>query len=104
MIFKTPSKRWFTHSEFSHKAHIRATKAASTAENKNPCETCHSPALAASKSTQTADVLLPGIDVCQECHTSAGKARSACVTCHTYHLRPNQERARFATEYGKTVY
>jgi hypothetical protein len=79
--------RWFTHAKFDHQAHIRATTAKATAENKNPCELCHRPDLVASKSTQTSDVLLPGIASCQECHSSPGGASFQCVTCHKYHER-----------------
>jgi predicted CXXCH cytochrome family protein len=79
--------RWFTHGKFEHQAHIRATIAKATAESKNPCEHCHRPDLAASKSTQTSDVLLPGIASCQECHSSAGGVSFQCVTCHQYHKR-----------------
>jgi predicted CXXCH cytochrome family protein len=79
--------RWFTHGKFEHQAHMRATIAKATAESKNPCESCHRPDLPASKSTQTTDVLLPGIASCQECHSSAGGVSFQCVTCHQYHER-----------------
>ena len=79
--------RWFMHGKFEHQAHIRATTIKATAANKNPCELCHSPDLAASQSTQTSDVLLPGIASCQKCHSSAGGVRFQCVTCHQYHER-----------------
>jgi predicted CXXCH cytochrome family protein len=79
--------RWFMHGKFDHQAHIRATTLKATAANKNPCELCHRPDFAASKSTETSDVLLPGIASCQECHSSAGGVSSQCVTCHQYHER-----------------
>lgn len=79
--------RWFTHGKFEHQAHIRATIAKATAESTNPCEHCHRPDLAASQSTQTSDVLLPGITSCQECHSSAGGVSFQCVMCHQYHQR-----------------
>ena len=79
--------RWFIHGKFDHQAHIRATTIKATAANKNPCELCHRPDFAASKSTETSDVLLPGIASCQECHSSAGGVSSQCVTCHQYHER-----------------
>lgn len=79
--------RWFTHAKFEHQAHMRATTAKATAEDKNPCEGCHRPDLPVSKSTQTSDVLLPGIASCQECHSSAGGVSTQCVTCHQYHER-----------------
>jgi predicted CXXCH cytochrome family protein len=79
--------RWFTHGKFEHQAHMRATAAKATAASQNPCESCHRPDLPASKSTQTSDVLQPGIASCQECHSSTGGVPSQCVTCHQYHQR-----------------
>jgi predicted CXXCH cytochrome family protein len=78
--------RWFKHGKYDHQAHIRATTI--KAANTNACELCHRPDLPVSKSTQTSDVLLPGIVSCQECHSSAGGASAQCVTCHQYHERP----------------
>ena len=79
--------RWFTHGKFEHQVHMRATIAKATAESKNPCESCHRPDLPASMSTQTSDVLLPGIASCQECHSSTGGVSVQCITCHRYHER-----------------
>jgi len=67
------ASRWLTRSEFDHSAHQMLV-----------CVTCHG---AATKSTKTSDVLLPGIAVCRECHVS-GKQDAAsgnCVECHVYH-------------------
>jgi hypothetical protein len=39
-------------------------------------------------SDATADILLPGIELCRNCHGSQqtrGSARSDCVECHAYH-------------------
>ena len=79
--------RWFTYAKFEHQAHMRATTARAAAENKNPCESCHRPDLPVSQSTQTSDVLLPGIASCQACHSAAGGVSFQCVTCHQYHER-----------------
>ena len=76
--------RWFPHSAFHHQVHLRAAKRRPAARH-TPCESCHSLEVAVSKSQQTSDVLLPGIAVCQECHSSAGGASQQCVLCHTYH-------------------
>jgi hypothetical protein len=65
--------RWFMHGEFDHSAHQMLM-----------CEGCHQQAMS---STKTSDVLLPGIEVCRECHVS-GKQDAAganCVECHIYH-------------------
>lgn len=72
---------WLPHARFSHARHRSVA-----------CLDCHPEA---SSSTSTADVLIPGIAVCHECH---GKARHAeagrieaattlCVSCHAYHGR-----------------
>lgn len=71
--------RWFQHARFSHRSH-RVLE----------CNACHT---RASKSRRTADVLIPGIQICQECHHQAGRswlsqgaaAPTACSTCHVYH-------------------
>ena len=71
--------RWFRHAEFDHKAH-RMLK----------CEECH---IGASKSTQTADVLVPGVETCRSCHRKSDRSGAAqeasattnCASCHIYH-------------------
>ena len=64
--------RWFTKASFDHAAHQGLT-----------CASCHPKA---ATSTVSSDVLLPGIQTCQNCHlgskTSAG---DSCSTCHAYH-------------------
>jgi hypothetical protein len=70
---------WFRHAVFDHTAH-RAVS----------CEACH---VSAGKSETSADVLLPGREVCAECHAPAsrgvgvaqGGARFDCGECHRYH-------------------
>lgn len=64
--------RWFEHAVFSHDSH-RMMK----------CVECHT---AAPTSRETADVLLPGIRICEDCHhEGAEAAESRCFECHTYH-------------------
>ena len=64
--------RWFSHAVFSHDAH-RFLK----------CLECHT---GASKSQESADILLPGIQTCERCHhTGEEAAESRCFECHTYH-------------------
>lgn len=65
--------RWFTNANFDHEAHQMLT-----------CESCHSHARA---STQTSDILLPGIATCQQCHRPSDKAaaQGSCFECHSYH-------------------
>jgi hypothetical protein len=64
--------RWLTHAKFDHDAHRGFT-----------CISCHEKALT---STESSDVLLPGIATCQTCHApGADHAESRCFECHTYH-------------------
>jgi uncharacterized paraquat-inducible protein A len=47
------------------------------------CVECHS---GATTSQETADVLLPGIAICEKCHRGGRQAaESRCFECHTYH-------------------
>jgi hypothetical protein len=64
--------QWLPHARFDHDAHRGFS-----------CTGCHSSAL---KSTETSDILIPGIAVCRTCHApGAGYAESRCFECHTYH-------------------
>jgi hypothetical protein len=64
--------RWMPHAKFDHGAHEGFT-----------CESCHAKALT---STETSDVLLPGIETCKKCHAPGLEhAESRCFECHTYH-------------------
>jgi hypothetical protein len=64
--------RWMPHARFDHSAHTGFT-----------CVSCHAKALT---STETSDVLIPGIATCQECHApGAEHVESRCFECHTYH-------------------
>lgn len=67
--------RWLTHANFNHEKHRTIT-----------CTECH-PATA---SSETSDVLLPGIATCRKCHgtstaTMGATVDDSCVTCHEYH-------------------
>lgn len=72
-------KVWFPYAQFAHRAHRMLE-----------CASCHE---GVTTSKKTADVLLPGIQVCQECHRTATRgevsqqqgAPADCVTCHLYH-------------------
>ena len=68
-------QRWLPHSRFDHRAHRPLA-----------CAECHK----APESTRTADVLLPSVTVCRECHRDSGGARTACVECHRYHDRARE--------------
>ena len=67
-------KQWLPASKFAHGPH-RTTS----------CTECHD---AAEHSTTAADVLVPGIARCRECHGDPGvqgKIESPCLECHRYH-------------------
>jgi hypothetical protein len=64
--------RWFPQARFDHEAHREWT-----------CTTCHA---RATTSQETADVLVPGEQTCEQCHHSGANAADArCFECHTYH-------------------
>ena len=66
---------WLPNAVFSHYAHVSID-----------CKSCHSHAVS---SQETADVLIPSIKTCQECHngepTKMGQAQNGCFLCHQYH-------------------
>jgi hypothetical protein len=66
---------WLPHAKFNHSSH-RAVD----------CQSCHPRADA---STRAEDIMLPGIEVCVQCHALAksgsGGARQDCTECHRYH-------------------
>ena len=66
---------WFPKSHFSHDQH--ATQA---------CTDCHADI---EKSGTSADINLPGIETCRQCHGGAnageGQLASTCINCHEFH-------------------
>jgi hypothetical protein len=65
---------WLTKARFSHGAHEPFT-----------CESCHE---GTRNSTKTRDVLLPKVELCQQCHAEGkgpGYVESGCAECHSYH-------------------
>ena len=64
--------QWMPHAKFDHDAHRGFS-----------CVSCHANALT---STESSDILLPGIATCKTCHARGpGHADSRCSECHTYH-------------------
>lgn len=62
----------FTKAMFDHGAHQAVT-----------CASCHPKA---ATSTNSQDLLLPGIETCRQCHNSSKtSAGDECATCHVYH-------------------
>jgi hypothetical protein len=63
---------WMPHAKFDHDAHQGFA-----------CVSCHAKALT---STETSDILVPGIETCKTCHAPGpDHAESRCFECHTYH-------------------
>lgn len=63
---------WMPHAKFDHDAHRGFS-----------CVSCHAKALT---STESSDILLPGIATCITCHAPGpDHAESRCFECHTYH-------------------
>ncbi len=79
---------WLPAARFSHGAHEEFS-----------CQSCHE---GAPKSTETKDVLLPGIQLCRDCHEQGarpGYVESGCGECHTYHAAigfPNEKKHTIA--------
>jgi len=69
-------QRWFPQSVFRHDSHQMLQ-----------CAACHGPALT---TTKARDILVPGRQVCLECHHPDKGARTDCVECHAYHDRNRQ--------------
>jgi len=81
-------QRWMPMARFSHRSHAMVA-----------CQKCHYDSgqgqepLVPDRSSDTADLMMPGIQVCRECHTVSGRnshpgsAASRCVDCHRYHGR-----------------
>lgn len=66
------TSRWMPHASFNHERHQLLK-----------CTGCHAGALT---SRETADILLPGIATCENCHhTGSDGAEARCFECHTFH-------------------
>jgi cytochrome c5 len=64
--------QWLPNARFDHDAHTGFS-----------CESCHQNAVT---STESSDILIPGIATCQKCHAQGSdRAESRCFECHTYH-------------------
>jgi len=69
---------WMPHAKFDHDAHRGFT-----------CVSCHVKALTSSESS---DILVPGIETCKKCHAPGpDHAESRCFECHTYHDWSNRK-------------
>jgi predicted CXXCH cytochrome family protein len=72
----TQPARYMIHGWFDHEDH-----------KQEQCTSCH----AADKSKSSADLLLPAIAQCRDCHQGEGartaEVPSSCAMCHSYHPR-----------------
>ncbi len=70
---------WYPHAAFDHVSHQTKKEDAT-----DTCLSCHD----ALHSNTSADVLIPGIDNCLQCHADSSidkKITLNCVSCHEYH-------------------
>lgn len=68
------TQAWFAEARFSHEPHAAMS-----------CSGCH----AAAQSGHSADVLVPGIETCRQCHgdpESSARIASRCIDCHGFHI------------------
>jgi hypothetical protein len=66
------AEQWLPRAWFDHEAHQMLI-----------CSECH---VKAKTSRETADVLIPGIETCRQCHRpGTDSAESRCFECHVYH-------------------
>jgi hypothetical protein len=76
--------RWFPHAEFDHEKHRMMS-----------CTACHTHI---PQSRVSADINVPGIELCRDCHQQGGRAVSAapggCFECHSYHDWRNEKRTQ----------
>ena len=86
--------RWLSHARFRHDRHD--TKITLDGEKPFACTECHDVKTTISTgrddigSRRAADILMPSIEVCRQCHggrleTSSGAAGDRCTECHRYH-------------------
>jgi hypothetical protein len=84
-------RRWLARGEFAHRKH-----------DKLPCATCHPDV---EKGERTAEVHLPGRDLCLKCHVddSEESAGASCTLCHLYHDTSKHPELRKAPEREQTL-
>jgi hypothetical protein len=62
--------RWMPRARFDHSKHTSVA-----------CAKCHD----ATRSADTADIIMPGKASCVDCHSPKGRVASDCSFCHKYH-------------------
>ena len=80
--------RWYKKANFSHDAHRSLN-----------CLDCHS---TIPSSEKTAEVNLPGVKVCQDCHKPE-HAESRCFECHVYHEWPREKKIEGKVKLNQVV-
>jgi hypothetical protein len=91
--------RWQPHAVFSHQSHqlLNCAECHGLSDQAANAQQAHLPQPGVFQSHSSGDVLLPGVALCQKCHSAtpeqpAGSvgarlfgARTDCVECHNYH-------------------
>jgi predicted CXXCH cytochrome family protein len=79
---------WFPEANFTHGRHTAME-----------CVDCHD----APASTESNDVLMPGVDSCRDCHggeSAENQLQSTCIACHKFHS-PKPEPAPRVTSFNR---
>ena len=91
-------QRWLHHSRFRHNRHRELTCVHCHHTQSAEPEILHGQSAAITLESETVkDVLIPSIQICQQCHgtsrgsATAGRAQSSCVECHQYHDPHNSQ-------------
>ena len=69
------SQNWYPKAYFTHERHKTTN-----------CGTCH----LAEESAESAEILIPSLETCQNCHAgihSDNRLQSTCVDCHGFHIK-----------------
>ena len=76
----------------NHRPTLENAKFDHARHRSSDCGTCH-----AEKSAGESKIVLPGIQVCAQCHGSSspapGKVATTCITCHSFHSQSNGHQA-----------
>jgi len=88
-------QRWLQHSRFRHDRHRELTCVHCHHTSSSEEDALHDGGAAITlESDAVKDVLMPSVQICQQCHGDhgrsafAGRARSGCIECHQYHHEP----------------
>lgn len=80
-----PAKPWDVEPVLLTASFLTGARFDHAAHRTEDCARCHD----AARSKQSADVLVPGLGTCRECHGdpgTRGRMGTACVDCHGFHI------------------